>query len=300
MARIFDIQRFSIHDGPGIRTTIFLKGCSLRCRWCQNPEGLEGALRLWHFPNLCTRSGKCVKVCPCEALSLVEGGVAIDGSRCDLCGLCVEACPTNALAFDGREIETAEAIEQLVADRVFFEKSGGGVTFSGGDPLSQAGFVEEVARALKAQGIHTALETALFAPWETIERLLAVIDLFIVDVKVADPVAHAAATGQDNALILANLAKLAQALKDTDRLLVRVPLIPGYTATRANLSAISELVGAIDPSPPIELMDFNPLAAAKYRRMGIDHGFPAETTGFSAKELSSFRAILTERGLSVR
>jgi len=301
VGRVFDIQRFSVHDGPGIRTTLFLKGCGLRCVWCQNPEGLEGAIQLWHFPNLCASCGTCVKACPRDALSLAEGpAVTIDRERCDLCGVCVDACPRNALGFDGRDLTAAEALAQLTADRVFYERSGGGVTFSGGDPLQQAGFVAEVAGGLKAQGIHTALETSLFAPWKTIEDLLEVIDLFIVDVKLADPARHAEATGQDNATIHANLGRLARALDGHGRLRLRVPLIPGYTATAENLSAVAVLIASIDARLPVELMNFNPLAAAKYRRMGKPHALAEHTAVYSDQELAAFRSILAARGLSVR
>lgn len=300
MARVFDIQRFSVHDGPGIRSTLFLKGCPLRCAWCQNPEGLEATIRLWHFPNLCDRCGICVEVCPQRALTLGAEGVEIDRSACDLCGKCIDACPRNALAFDGRDLEVDEAVAQLAADRLFFERSGGGVTFSGGDPLLQADFVEAVARRLQAQGIHTAVETSLFAPWASVERLLPVIDLFIVDLKVADPSRHAALTGQDSALILANLRRLAAALDGTGRLLLRVPLIPGHTTDAANLDGLAALAASIAPGAPVELMNFNPLAAAKYRRMRKAHALANEVASFTEQEMGAFRAVFSGHGLSVR
>ncbi|HET6411547.1 MAG TPA: glycyl-radical enzyme activating protein [Anaeromyxobacter sp.] len=300
MARIFDIQRFSVHDGPGIRTTLFLKGCPLRCLWCQNPEGLEGAIRLWHFQNLCERCGTCVEACPQRALALAEEGMHIDRSRCDLCGKCIDACPRNALAFDGRDLEVDEAVAQLAADKVFFDRSGGGVTFSGGDPLLQADFVLAVARGLKARGIHTAIETSLFASWATVESLLPVIDLFIVDLKVADPARHTELTGQESGPILDNARRLAAALAGTGRLLLRVPLIPHLTAEPANLSALAALAASIDPAAPIELMNHNPLAAAKYRRMGKEHALANETSSFTERELAAYRAVFAERGLHVR
>ena len=300
MGRIFDIQRFSVHDGPGIRTTLFLKGCPLRCLWCQNPEGLEGALRLWHFQNLCERCGTCVEACPQRALALAEEGMHIDRSRCDLCGKCIDACPRNALAFDGRDLEVDEAVAQLAADKVFFDRSGGGVTFSGGDPLLQADFVLAVARGLKARGIHTAIETSLFASWATVEALLPAIDLFIVDLKVADPARHAELTGQKNEPILENARRLAAALAGTGRLLLRVPLIPHLTAEPPNLSALAALAASIDRAAPIELMNYNPLAAAKYRRMGKEHALANETSSFTERELAAYRAVFAERGLHVR
>lgn len=298
--RIFDLQRFSVHDGPGIRTTVFLKGCPLRCRWCQNPEGLERAISLWHFENLCGRSGRCETVCPTNAITLTPTGVEIDHVVCTSCGECVDACPRNALAFDGRDVTTDEVVDEVARDAIFHEVSGGGVTFSGGEPLAQSAFVRDTATELKGRGLPTTLESSFHAPWASIEPLLPVIDLFIVDVKVADPDAHRVATGVSNDLIVENLRRLAAALHGTGRILVRVPLVPGYTATAENLQAIADLVWSIDPTLPVELMNFNPLASAKYRRMGKPHEFADVTTAFSPAEMSTFRSVFAKRGLVVR
>ncbi|MEI2778831.1 MAG: glycyl-radical enzyme activating protein [Tetrasphaera sp.] len=299
--RIFDVQRFSTNDGPGIRTTLFLKGCPLECRWCQNPEGIEKSIRLWHFTNLCDSTGACVTACPENALTLEPGNrVRIDHDACTSCGACVDACPRNALALDGRRASVEEILAELRHDRVFHEVSGGGVTFSGGEPLYQAHYVLEVAAELKALGIHTAVETTLLVPWDSVEALLEVIDLFIVDVKVVDEAEHVRATHVRNAPIIANLRRLAERLRGQDRLLVRTPLIPGYTATPDNLRAVGALIASIDPAIPVELMNFNPLAAAKYRRMDIPHEFADRTTGFSAEELARFVGYVAEAGVVVR
>lgn len=299
-ARVFDLQRFSVHDGPGIRTTVFLKGCPLRCRWCQNPEGLDRGILLWHFENLCGHSGRCQEVCPTKAIRLTPTGVDISHAACTQCGDCVDACPRNALALDGRDISTAEVVDEVGRDAIFHEVSGGGVTFSGGEPLAQAAFVYETAAALKKRGVPTTLESSFHAPWSSIEPLLSVIDLFIVDLKVADPEAHKVATGVSNELILGNLRRLAATLTGTGRILARVPLVPGYTATPGNLSAIADLVVEIDPALPVELMNFNPLASAKYRRMGMPHEFADVTTSYSPAEMHAFRSLFAERGLAVR
>ena len=298
--RIFDIQRFSVHDGPGIRTTVFLKGCPLRCRWCQNPEGLDREISLWHFENLCDRTGRCVQVCPTRAVTLGPSGVEIDRAACTRCGDCVEACPRNAMALEGRDVTVEQVVEDVVRDAVFHDVSGGGVTFSGGEPLMQAGFVREIAAVLKERGVPTTLESSFYAPWSAIEPLLDVIDLFIVDVKVADPEAHRVATGLPNGLILDNLRRLSAALRGQKRILVRVPLVPGYTASPDNLAAIAEQVREIDPTLPLELMNFNPLASAKYRRMGMAHEFADVTSAFSPDEMTAFRAVFVERGIAVR
>jgi len=299
MARIFDLQRFSIHDGPGIRTTIFLKGCPLRCAWCQNPEGLEWAIRLWHFSHLCARCGACVESCPQQALTLGAEGVGVDHAACNRCGRCVDACPYNALSFDGREITVDEAVAQLAADRLFYERSGGGVTFSGGEPLLQADFIAAVARQLKSLGIHTAVETSLFAKWESIEELLQVVDLFIVDLKLSDPGRHAEFTGQDNAPIMANARRLAAELAGQGRLRFRVPLIPGFTAEPGNLANVARVAASIDPVVPVQLMNFNPLAAAKYQRMHETYALSGQAAGFTDREMSEFRSVFSEQGLNL-
>jgi pyruvate formate lyase activating enzyme len=298
--RVFDLQRFSVHDGPGIRTTVFLKGCPLRCRWCQNPEGLDHGISLWHFENLCGHSGRCAEVCPTNAITLTPTGVDINHAACTRCGDCVEACPRNALALDGRDITTDEVVDEVGRDAIFHEVSGGGVTFSGGEPLAQAAFVYETAAALKERGLPTTLESSFHAPWSSIEPLLPVIDLFIVDLKVADPEAHKIATGVSNQLIVDNLRRLAAVLHGAGRILVRVPLVPGYTATAGNLGAIADLVAEIDPALPVELINFNPLASAKYRRMGMPHEFADVTTSYSPAEMHAFRSLFAERGLAVR
>ncbi len=174
------------------------------------------------------------------------------------------------------------------------------MSFSGGEPLAQAGFVRATAAELKRRGVPTTLESSLHAPWSSIEPLLDVIDLFIVDVKVADPAAHRVATGLGNDLILDNLQRLATALRGSGRILVRVPLVPHYTATEDNLRAIAELVHRIDPELPVELLNFNPLASAKYRRIGISYEFADVTSAFSPAEMVTYRSIVAERGLTVR
>jgi pyruvate formate lyase activating enzyme len=298
--RIFDLQRFSVHDGPGIRTTVFLKGCTLRCRWCQNPEGLDRRISLWHFANLCGQSGRCQEVCPTNAITLTPTGVEINHAACTACGKCVDACPRNALALDGRDLTVDEVVEEVTRDSIFHEVSGGGVTFSGGEPLMQADFVLEVATALRARGVPTSVESAMHVPWSAIEPLIAVVDFFIVDVKVADSQQHRIATGLPNDLVLENLRRLAGALRGQGRMLVRVPLIPRYTATPDNLAAIGDIVHGIDPAIPVELINFNPLAGAKYRRMGQDYEFEHDTTAFSPAEMTAFRSIVAAHGLTVR
>lgn len=291
---VFDIQRFSLHDGPGIRTTVFLKGCPLRCAWCQNPEGLERAIRVWRFANLCTGCGACARACPHGALAIApdaDGVLRIDHDRCRLCGECVRECVRNALAFDGREWGAEELADALLADTVFFSSSGGGVTFSGGEPLAQAEFVRDVAERLGRAGISTAVETCLDAPWEAVEMLVPCIDFFQVDVKLADPVRHRDATGRDNGRILDNFRRLA-GLLPANRLLVRIPLIPGFTGDRENIRAIVGIVTEANPDMGVELLNFNPLAEAKYRRMPERAFAPSGAEPFTDAEMTGFKRIV--------
>lgn len=298
---LFAIQRFSVHDGPGIRTTVFLKGCPLRCRWCQNPEGLTREIGVWHFANLCSGCGRCVSACRAGALSLaVDGSVAVDGSGCARCGECVDACNRNALAFDGFAMDADALAEDLLADQVFFENSGGGVTFSGGEPYEQAEFFIATAARLRKRGVGTAVETSLSAAWDRIERSLDSVDDFLVDLKTVDPGRHRQATGIDNAIILDNYRRLATRLEGTNRLLIRTPLVPGYTADRENIRDIGRFIKSVSPSARWELMNFNPLAAAKYRRLHLPSSVFAEgAREYSIEEMRRFRNWAAEEGIAV-
>jgi glycyl-radical enzyme activating protein len=301
---IIDIKRFTVHDGPGIRSTVFLKGCGLRCAWCHNPEGIENVIGLWHLSRPCIRCRTCLAACPERALSAHEGEdpfIRIDRRRCGSCGLCVEACPADALAFDGRRLSSESAAEILLRDLEFYRQSGGGVTISGGDPLIQAGFALEILEACRRAGAHTAIETCLQGPWDLVQAFIPLTDLFIVDLKLADPALHLEYTGRDNALIRENyrcLASLRGAEGQGPEILTRIALIPRVTALPGNVRALARFVRECDPRGRIELINFNPLAQDKYRLMDRDREFFRRMAPLGADELAGLHAVLEAEGLA--
>ena len=263
---VFDIKRFAVHDGPGIRSSVFLKGCPLNCVWCHNPEGISPEIQLWYFPGQCLRCGDCIKTCPEGALQMDEKhGIVIDRNLCTKCGKCTEICPTGALAFIGRNMTTDEVVEELLEDRIFYEESGGGITLTGGEPLAQSEAALEILNRMKAMGIHTAVETSLQVPRRILEKFLPLVDFFMCDLKILDPDRHTDHVGRDNRLILENIAWLSE--QDAE-ILVRVPVIPGFTDQQENLKGIAVFLSGLNRSLPVELMNFNPLARDKFGYWG--------------------------------
>lgn len=288
---VFEVKRFAVHDGPGLRTTLFLKGCPLRCPWCQNPEGLHLEPRLWYKEADCLRCGNCVVSCQERALALDER-VHIDQAACVLCGRCLDACPTGALLLDGREVSADEAEETLLQDAVFYA-DGGGITLSGGEVMAQWPFALELLRRMRARGVDTAIETCLLVKQDVLSRFLGLVDHFIVDIKYFDSAEHRRVLGESNELILANYRYLVGKSADV---LVRTPLIPGYTATEANIRAIARFVRLTDANARYELLNFNPLCRSKYA--ALEEDYPVSGQPFSAGEMEAFYAILREEGIA--
>jgi pyruvate formate lyase activating enzyme len=287
---IFDIKRGSLEDGPGIRTTVFIKGCNLRCLWCHNPESLDPDLEIGFYPRDCINCGDCVEACPVSACQL-ENPALIDRETCTRCGDCVAACPGKALRILGRFYGVDELLEILLRDRMFYTVSGGGVTLSGGEPTLFLDYGAEILGRLKELGIHTALQTNGCFLWENFrQKLLPQVDLVMMDLKLADGRKHRKYTGQDNSLIFANLRNLLQ--ENPEGVLPRIPLIPGFTSTLENLQAISHRLRELGVHK-CSLLPYNPTWFHKAESIGKPVDAIISTHFLTPEELATCRKIFS-------
>lgn len=278
MGRVFNIQRFSTHDGQGIRTTVFLKGCPLHCFWCHNPEGIKPAPEIQFTLNRCILCGECVQVCQQHAHEILDGRHTYDRSLCVKCEECIINCCAMAMEVVGREMSVDEVMAEVLRDRPFYAPSHGGVTLSGGEPLLQAEFSRAILMRSKEEGIHTAIETSANSRWDLLESLLPVTDLILMDIKHMDPKKHLEATGVSNARILANARKLAQTAK---HLTIHTPVVPTVNDTKDEIVAIAQFVAELNlirlgvdldyPRITMALLPFHKLAADKYKGLGLDY-----------------------------
>jgi pyruvate formate lyase activating enzyme len=294
---IFYVERYAIHDGPGIRSTIFFKGCPLRCQWCHNPEGQEPRIELMIRPEKCGEECRdCLSVCPRGAISKDGSFVVVDKARCDFCGKCKEVCAYEALEIVGREVTVQEVVDEAEKDRVFFDESGGGVTFSGGEPLMQPDFLEALLGEFKNRGIRTTVDTSGYASFEILERILKNVDLFLYDIKIMDDTKHKRYTGVSNQIILENLRKLAEKGQPVQ---VRVPLIPGISDDDENIQRIGEYLLSLGNIKHISLLPFHRGGiekCRKLRRESLIHSLRPP----SEERVKEIRKILSDYGFSVK
>jgi pyruvate formate lyase activating enzyme len=298
---ILHLQRLSTEDGPGIRTTVFYKGCPLSCAWCHNPESLRIKPEVQWYKNRCIACNSCVVACGIDGLWVEQDGIERDRERCIACGECVEACPTGAMEKLGIAWTVEELVKELVKDRAYFEKSGGGVTLSGGEPSLQSQFSLDLIRALKAQGVSVALDTCGLCSPETMKKLLDEVDQIFFDIKLIDPGAHEKWVGVGNDRILDNLIMIGRELRHNPhkKLWIRTPLIPGATFEQQNIRGIGNFLaenldGIVERW---ELCAFNNLCRDKYDRLGLTWAF-ADTPLMTQTELDQARAWAWQSGFS--
>lgn len=264
---VFNIQRFSIHDGPGIRTVVFLKGCPLKCIWCSNPESQSFSPEMFFSPVKCIGCGKCEES--------------------------VDACPTDARVRAGKEMTVSEVMREIEKDIKFYRRSDGGVTFSGGEPLMQWEFVKELAKLLKAKGIHTAVETTGFAPWEVFYGAVEDIDLILYDLKAYDPEIHQRYTGADNVLILENARKITESKK----VIFRIPVIPGFNDSLSSMEGLAEFIHSCKPDAEVNIIPYHGLGGSKYERLGKNYEL-MNVLPPSNESLNKIKEIFTSKGLN--
>jgi pyruvate formate lyase activating enzyme len=258
---IFDIQRFSLHDGPGIRTTVFFKGCPLKCLWCHNPESINPDIELAFYTHKCINCGSCVRVCPTGALQNDDlKGKKYDREICQFCWKCAEACPGEALKVQGKRYTVEEVLTEVLRDLPFYKQSGGGVTLSGGEPTFQFDFCLALLEACKEDNISTALDTSGFVLWERLERLLPFVDIFLYDIKHMDSEEHKRLTGVPNEVILENLLKLDKAGKPIE---IRIPIIPSYNDSEKNIEAVSNFIKGLKSIKGVRLLPYHKLGLSK-------------------------------------
>jgi pyruvate formate lyase activating enzyme len=303
---VSNIQRFSIHDGPGIRTTVFLKGCNLRCFWCHNPETWNPKPELQLFLNKCIGCGECFKNCPQKAHTMVDGIRQFHRTRCVGCGTCTETCYAEALVLVGEDMTVDQVMEEVLADRAFYKTSNGGITLSGGEPALQADFSYALLERSKAEGLHTAIETDANYSWDILERLLEVTDLVMSDIKHMDPNTHKTCTGVSNRRIIENHRRL---MKTDKPLILRTPVVPTVNANDNDIADIAAYVKELcnvrkasestAPCPSLELLPFHRLASDKYRSLDLQYK-AVDLVSPSREQMLHFVDVAAAYGINVK
>ncbi len=290
------IQRFSLHDGPGIRTTVFFKGCNMRCLWCHNPETISMQPQLHTYPSKCIHCGACVLVCPTGARTFLDGHLVYDRTLCTNCGACVNECFTGAIDLSGKEVTVKEVMAEIRQDTPYYITSGGGVTLSGGEVLLQPAFAMALLEACRAEGIPTAIETNLKTDFETLNRMLPLIDLAMVDLKLFDDAAHQKWTDSSNRSVLENIQFLDRA---GIPMILRTPIIPGVNDNEEEIQRIALFVSSIKQVRYHELLNYNPLGDSKYESLGMEHLFK-ESLPASDNRMEELATVARQFGLDVR
>lgn len=292
---IFDIIRFSTHDGEGIRTTVFLKGCPLSCVWCQNPEGILKDPRPIYFKNKCISCGTCIKLCQNDGIKIQDNLITLGISKDEDWNEIIYECPSNALTMDSKIYSVDEVINEVIKDKVFFDE-GGGVTLSGGEPLLQSEFTLNLLKELKKNNISAAIETALNVKSEIVQSVLPYLDTIYADLKIYDNDAHKKYVGVNNELIKQNIEIILKSEKK-DKVIIRTPLIPAFTATTDNIKNISNFISGIYDNVAYELLNYNPLAAAKYPLIDKKYCFQDNPKMYTNEQMKEFGQIAVENGI---
>lgn len=292
---IFNVQRYSIRDGPGIRTTVFFKGCPLSCWWCHNPEGQKEKPELMIRADRCIGCGECLKACPRGAVARADGAFLTDQKKCTACGKCADACPAEARLLAGREVTAEELLAEIEKDTVFFDESGGGVTFSGGEPLRQARFLKEALIACRKKEIRTAVDTSGFADTRTVLEIGNYADLFLYDLKIMDEQKHKKYTGVSNQLILNNLIALS---RSHGNIFVRLPVIPGINDDRENILETGRFLSALAGVRRVKVLAYHETGLGKYERLGRSYGLRGVKPP-PAEKIKEIEEMLKKCGLNI-